>query len=245
MNIKDKLQAFIAHLSISIIISILCLSLVYLVWNPSPLYKATGITDIFILMLSIDIILGPLLTFIVYKKGKKTLKFDLIVIALLQLSALTYGLYNVYEGRPVWITYIVDRFELIRNHEVDNRKLKESNLYKTSSITGPKYVVAIIPEDPKRKSDIFLEEAIAGISPAQRPELYQSIENAYPLIRKKALDLKKLNSFNDSNKVKDIVKKYPDADSYVPLKASALDMTVLINRKTGHIIAIVDLRPWE
>ena len=97
---KDKIKAFLWHLSVSLLIALLAMLVVYGVWNPDPLYKATGITDIFLLMLAIDIILGPILTLIVYKKGKKTLKFDLCVIALLQMSALMFGLYKVYEGRP-------------------------------------------------------------------------------------------------------------------------------------------------
>ena len=37
---------------------------------------------------------------------------------MIQLSALGYGMYALYQGRPVWIAYTVDRFELIRANEV-------------------------------------------------------------------------------------------------------------------------------
>ncbi len=246
--LKDKLRAFFMHLLISGILALISLALVYLVWNPAPLYKATGITKIFLLMLGIDLILGPLLTFIVYKKGKKTLKFDLFVIGLLQLIALVYGLYHVYEGRPVWIAYNVDRFDLVRVNEIDTRKLDQAKPeYRQPSFTTPKYVAAIIPNDDiEQKNQILFDEIGNGIAPSQRPELYQPLETVYPNIVKRALPLTQLEQFNNSQLVKQTLEKYPQADSFVPLKANAVDMTVLIDKKSGgKVVAIADLRPWK
>lgn len=245
---KDKIIAFLVHLAISCVIALISMAIVYLVWNPEPLYKATGITRIFLLMLAIDITLGPLLTFIVYKKGKKTLKFDLAVIALLQISALIYGLYHVYEGRPVWIAYNVDRFDLVRVNEIDTRQLdKVKPEYQTPAINGLQYVTAIIPSDDiEKKNQILFDEMGLGIAPSQRPELYQPLEKAYPKIKERALPLIDLNQYNDPNQVKLILAKYPQADSFVPLKANAIDMTVLIDKKNGgKVVKIVDLRPWK
>jgi hypothetical protein len=246
--LKDKLRAFFMHLLISGILALISLALVYLVWNPAPLYKATGITKIFLLMLGIDLVLGPLLTFIVYKKGKKTLKFDLFVIGLLQLIALVYGLYHVYEGRPVWIAYNVDRFDLVRVNEIDTRNLAQAKVeYQILSNTGPKYVAAVIPTtNLEKKNQILFDELGSGIAPSQRPELYQPLETVYPNIVKRALPLTQLEQFNNSQLVKQTLEKYPQADSFVPLKANAVDMTVLIDKKSGgKVVAIADLRPWK
>ena len=49
---------------------------------------------------------------------KKSLKMDLAVIIIIQLSALFYGIYSIFEGRPAWLAYNVDRFELVRNNEI-------------------------------------------------------------------------------------------------------------------------------
>lgn len=245
---KDKITAFLVHLAISCVIALISMAIVYLVWNPEPLYKATGITRIFLLMLAIDITLGPLLTFIVYKKGKKTLKFDLAVIAVLQLSALAYGLYHVYEGRPVWIAYNVDRFDLVRVNEIDTRKIAQAKPeFQILSNTGPKYVAAVIPTtNLEKKNQILFDELGSGIAPSQRPELYQPLETVYPNIVKRALPLTQLEQFNNSQLVKQTLEKYPQADSFVPLKANAVDMTVLIDKKSGgKVVAIADLRPWK
>ena len=51
--------------------------------------------------------------------------------------------------------------------------------------------------------------------------------------------------YNDSNIVDKVLSKYPQATAFVPLKANALDMTVLINKEKGEVVKIVDLRPWK
>ncbi|MEG2832299.1 MAG: type IV pilin accessory protein, partial [Bacilli bacterium] len=33
--------------------------------------------------------------------------------------------------------------------------------------------------------------------------------------------------------------------AFLPLKATAVDMTILIDKKNGAVIKIVDLRPWK
>ena len=116
--IKDKMKATFIHLGISVILALICYMIITNAWYPAPLFKATDVSKIFIMILAVDLVLGPLLTFIVYKKNKITLIMDLSVIALFQLSALGYGLYSVYEARPVWIAYVVDRFELVRVNEL-------------------------------------------------------------------------------------------------------------------------------
>ncbi|WP_426223043.1 TfpX/TfpZ family type IV pilin accessory protein [Psychrobacter sp. DWR1-2-3] len=244
---KDKVKAFLIHLAISILIATMSLVLVYLVWNPAPLYTATGITKIFLLMLGIDLVLGPLLTFIVYKKGKKTLKFDLFVIGLLQLIALVYGLYHVYEGRPVWIAYNVDRFDLVRVNEIDTRKIAQAKPeFQILSNTGPKYVAAVIPKDDKEVSQqILFDEIGYGIAPSQRPELYQPLDTVAALLVTKSKPIEELYNYNDKSDVDNILSKYPTATRYLPLKASAINMVVLIDKaEADKVVNIVNLRPW-
>ena len=118
-----RLKAFFLHLSLSAVIALLALLLVFGLWYPAPLHTAVGVTHIFLLLLLIDVVLGPLLTLLVYKAGKKTLVFDLAVIAVLQLSALGYGLWTVAEGRPAWLVFNADRFDLVRVLDIDARKL--------------------------------------------------------------------------------------------------------------------------
>lgn len=242
-----KLKAFSWHLLASLIIAFISLLIVFFVWYPQPLYQATGVIKIFSIMLGIDIILGPLLTFMVYKPNKKTLKFDLTVIVLLQLAAFTYGFYHVYDGRPAWIVYNVDRFDLVKNNEIDSRKLKNAlPEYQKVSNSGPKYIAAVIPTDDREVSQqILFDEISYGVAPSQRPELYQPLNKVNALLVAKSKPIDELYNYNDKAEVDKILSQHPTVNSYLPLKASALDMVVLLDKKESEkVVGIVDLRPW-
>ena len=99
---KPRYSAFLLHLLISGVIGLIAVCIVFFVWYPDPLQDAVGVTEIFLILLSVDIVIGPLLTLLVYKPGKPSLKFDLSVIALLQLVALCYGMNTVFQGRPAF-----------------------------------------------------------------------------------------------------------------------------------------------
>lgn len=242
-----KLKAFSWHLLASLVIAMISLAIVLLVWYPHPLYQATGVGKIFLVMLGIDVVLGPLLTFIVYKPKKKTLKFDLAVIILLQLIAFAYGFYHIYDGRPAWIVYNVDRFDLVKNNEIDSRKLKNAlPKYQKVSNSGPKYIAAVISTNDREVSQqILFDEIGYGIAPSQRPELYQPLDKVNTLLAEKAKPVDELYNYNDKVKVEKILSQYPAVSSYLPLKASTLNMVVLIDKKENEkVVEIVDLRPW-
>lgn len=222
--------------------------IVWFIWYPAPLYKATGVNKIFVIVLAIGLIVGPLLTFLVSKPNKKSLRFDIVIIVIIQLVAFLYGLYQVYDGRPAWIAYNVDRFDLIRNNEIDNRKLLEAlPAYLQVSNSGPLYVAAIIPKGKSEISNqILFDEVGSGIAPSQRPELYVPLQQVEQNMNDRVRALSELDSYNDKAKVRDILSEYPEADSFLPLKANAISMTVLIKADDQpKVVKIVDLRPWE
>lgn len=240
---KDKIKATSVHLVISLALVALCFAIIFFIWYPSPLIKATGVGALFIMMLAIDLILGPALTFLVYKKYKKTLKFDLLVIAAIQLSALGYGLYSMYDGRPVWIAFAVDRFELVRANDIIWSE--HGNKLKTPQF-GPEYIfVDIKTKTPKQQLDMMLKDAKYGVSPVQRSEFYRPLKFAKPEIINKALPLLDLEEFNSAKQVKALVDHYPTANGWLPLKANNVDMVILINKSNAEVVNIVDLRPWS
>src|SRR5690554_3404124 len=100
---NSRIKAFTLHLAISVTIAAIAMIIVFYFWYPAPLHTAVGVTQIFLILLAVDVVLGPVLTLVVYKVGKRTLIMDLSVIALLQVSALCYGVYTVAEGRPAWL----------------------------------------------------------------------------------------------------------------------------------------------
>src|SRR6218665_193596 len=99
---SPRFKAFYIHLGGSALVALAMLWLVFVVWYPAPLHDAVGVTNIFVMLLAGDVVIGPLLMLLVFRVGKKTLVFDMAVILLLQLSAFAYEAWTVAEGRPAW-----------------------------------------------------------------------------------------------------------------------------------------------
>ena len=243
---SKRIKFFIGHLSVSLILALLVVGLVFFVWYPAPLAKAVGVTHIFLMMLIIDVILGPFLGFLVYKEGKKTLKMDLSAIILIQSLALGYGVYSIAEGRPVWLVYAIDRFELIKNNELVDINIQDAlPQYKEKSWFQPRYVAIKLEADSDKRSQEMFEEVFGGISLAQRPENYVPLSSISVQMKERTRKLEQLQQYNDEKLVQETLDKYPQANAFVPLKANAVDMTVLINKEKGEVVKIVDLRPWK
>src|SRR5690606_6118924 len=108
-----------------------------------------------------------------------------------------------------------------------------------------KFVATEFAINAQQRSDDMFAEVLGGISIAQRPERYIELDKAKKQIQQRAQKLELLNEFNTKQQVENILAKYPQATAFFPLKASAVDMTVLINKETAEIVKIVDLRPWK
>lgn len=230
---KFRLFCFVSHLLISFVLALLTVFVVFWVWYPSPLDKALGVADIFLLLLCIDVIIGPLLTLIVAKQGKKTLKMDLSIIGVLQIAALSYGLYIVAQGRPVWLVYDNNRFEVVQAYEaVKNPDSSQDDF--PLSLTGPIW-------------GAVMEPVPAGV--ARRDAFYQAdFLQKYELVanksRSNAMPIEVLKRFNDAHKVDQETRKYPNANSYIPMIGKQKPMVVFVDKNVGEPIAIVDLAPW-
>jgi len=243
---NSRLIFFLNHLLISLLIGSIVIGVVFFIWYPFPLATAVGVVNIFLMMLMIDIIIGPVLGLLIYKEGKKTLKMDLTIIILIQLSALSYGIYSIAQGRPAWLAYNVDRFELVRNNEILTEKVAQASpQYQQPSWVKPQFVGVELAKDKNIRSEDMLAEVLGGISIAQKPERYVPLDKVKDQIQQHVQNLDVLNQFNDKALVEKTLSNYPQATAFVPLKANAVDMTVLINKEKGEVVKIVDLRPWK
>jgi hypothetical protein len=243
---SKRIKFFIGHLIISLFIALIVIGIVFFLWYPAPLAKSVGVTHIFLMMLAIDVVIGPALGLLVYKVGKKTLKMDLMVIILLQLLALFYGLYNIEQGRPAWIVQNGDRFELVRKNEIVKEHIQQAKQeYQKPSLFKPQFVAVNWGDTIEEQNKIFFEAINTGISNAMRPERYRSLNMNRMQIMESAKSIELLNQFNEPFQVEKVMTSYPQADAWLPLSSTSIDMTVLVNKEKGEVVKIVDLRPWK
>jgi hypothetical protein len=150
-------------------------------WFPYQLYRVAAPDKLLYLMWGIDLVAGPLLTLIVYKVGKPSLRFDLTVIALLQLAFLGYGLHTLWGSRPVFLVALPNRMSLVFANEVEEGGLaKAAPAWRQLPWSGPELVGALPPKSDKERQDLLFATLASGIDLDKMPERYVDYAQVVP-----------------------------------------------------------------
>lgn len=199
---KTRFRAAGLHLSLSALVALLAGAVVFGLWYPYPYREISGGQSLFWLVVSVDIVLGPVLTWVVFdrRKPRTELVRDISVIALLQLSALAYGLWSVYQARPVYLVHEVDRFVVVSAADVDPGDLPQA-LPEFQQL--PWAGVRLIGVRESRNGQERLETlslALAGKDMSLRPNYWQSLsDDNKAAIRLRAKPLKELRDRSAAN----------------------------------------------
>lgn len=187
MAVRTRWQAAGLHATISVVVACLAGALVFGLWFPHPFQHVAGGTELFKLMTGIDVVLGPLLTLVIYKSQKKRhlLALDLTVIGLLQVGALAYGLHTVYLARPVYLVHEVDRVQMLVAADID-----ESELYDAEPAFRalPHWGVRLIGvREPRDGAELLqsVQWAMQGRDAAMRPSWWKDINEAHLAVMRK------------------------------------------------------------
>ena len=198
-------------------------------------------------LLAVDVTIGPLLTLVVFNPLKKSLKFDLAVIALLQAGALFYGVWTLFEGRPVYVAALGIRFDVIQASQVVESDLDAA---KTSlPLWGPQWVGIREAADAKERARIF-ESALSGVDYGQMPQYHAPIESMAKSLLNHAEPIADLRVRNPGRQ--DEVDKWlrsrgikEEDVRFLGLKARAQDMAVIIDAKTARVVGVAPFTPWR
>ena len=252
MQRPPRLQAAGIHLLISLAIAVLAATLVFALWYPYPYRDLSGGRELFTMLVSIDVILGPLLTLAVFnlKKPRKELVRDLACIALVQLSALGYGLWTVYQARPVHMVFEFDRYRVAHAADIDPELLPQAPpALQQLPLTGST-MLAVRP----LLSDETFSATMAALSGAQmafRPDLWQAYDAQT-----------KQRAWDASKPVAALLKKYPTQQAalaqiaqdtgfpesqlrYLPVQARDTVWSAILQPQTADIIGFLPVDGFE
>jgi hypothetical protein len=239
---KARLLAALIHLSLSLLIAVLCALLVFQLWYPAPLADLAGGSDLFLLIVAVDVMLGPLLTAVVFNaaKPKKELVIDIAVVGLLQLAALLYGLHTMHQARPAWMVLESDRIRLLRPIDLDDADLaKAPQGLQQMSWLGFKRTATrdIKPEEVPAVAEM----ALAGKDIGSRPDFWLGIDQTPAAWAKAARLMQKLHAMHPTRKadIDAAVKATGKPESevkWLAILARNTHHTALIDAKTGDIV---------
>jgi hypothetical protein len=170
-----RVRAAGLHLLLSGLVAALSAALVFLVWFPAPFNTLAGGAGLFLLLVSVDVVLGPALTAVVASPGKSLVELtrDLAVIVVVQLAAFGYGLYTMALARPVLLVFEVDRLRVVTAADIDRAWLVEASPgLERMSWTGPRLIAAVKPGNPADQMK-SIELGLAGVDLAMQPKQWR------------------------------------------------------------------------
>jgi hypothetical protein len=248
---RPRVRAALIHLALCAAIAALVFLPIYFYWYPDVLFESAGGRDLFLLIVSVDVTIGPLITLIIFVPRKWGLMFDLVVIAILQTAALSYGVWVLFESRPVYIAYVVDRFELVRANGFPDEELEKAHAagYDRLSWTGPRLIGVKLPTDPDESFNLGIS-GMNGVDAQYYPRYYVPYDDVRGQVKAKAQPIALLRKRNPKSnpQIDQVVAALgrKDADlRFIPMRAGRLvDLTVFVDPKDGSVLRITSLNPW-
>lgn len=231
-----RFRAAALHLGASLLIACLAALLVFKVWYPSPFAAVTQVASVFLMLVGIDMVIGPALTLVVAKptKPRAELIRDLSIIAALQLAALGYGLHSVAAARPAALVFEVDLFRLVTVADIDPAALAEAPAkLRTLTWSGPRLMAVVKPTDPDEQFHT-IELGLSGIPLAALPKYWRDYATQAEQVWQK------------SRAVSELLAKYPQLQQEVAAIAAesgqppeALRFLPLMSRQSSSWVSLL------
>lgn len=241
---NSRFIAFITHFLLSLVIfSAFILTLLYF-WYPEPFFTASGGWQGLKIVALIDLVLGPVLTLIIFNKKKpyKELRNDIIIIITLQMSALTWGVYTVHAERPVAIVYWDGMFYTVSAADITNQNLS-LDILDTYGNDYPVYLYTSYPDTPEEWQPIIERMKNNHIPPFQQTELYAGLQGNHSKIFQHGLDIDEVISSNPEmhKELKEILRQTETQlhDNYYLRLNSKFRNIILIFDQSNSVIGTV------
>lgn len=167
-------QAFGLHLLFSLLLLLPALYVVGVHWYPPPFFGADGGWQGFRNIAGVALVLGPLLTLIVFKPGKKGLKLDLLIILLLQLSTLVAGLVIAWREHPVALVYTQGYVTPVPYHQLRDAGLGPKDLARFGK-RYPRLIYVDIPDDLEGRQLLYARSLRSGVPLYLFTDRYQPV----------------------------------------------------------------------
>ena len=179
LRLRAAFRAAAIHFGLSFLVAVLAAGLVFGLWYPNPYRELAGGRELFLLVVMVDVICGPLLTLVLFNpaKPRSELWRDLSFVSLIQFAALLYGVHAVWLARPLFLVQEIDRFKVIAAPDVDDKALDALvKRMRPQLLRGPIVVAIRFPVNEAEREKIMRESIQGGRDYAERPEFYLPYE---------------------------------------------------------------------
>jgi hypothetical protein len=245
-----RVQAALVHLGISALVAATIVAVMLLIWYPRPYFAAAGGGTLLMLLIGVDVVLGPLLTFVVFDPAKKSLVYDLAVIVMLQIAALIYGVHVMASARPAFIVYLRGTFDVVSANDVVTEGMAQAPLpeFQSVPLTGPRLAAARVPVDPGVQLRIGMEAAAGGpdLTAYSRYYIpYATASREAAASGKPLADLAQASPENSAAVAKLAASSGKSVAElvYLPLRTRSVQMSIILDKANGDVLGVLPLEP--
>ena len=204
-QIKFRLKLFSGHLLASALVLGTVVGGMYLGWYRWPGWYLADATQATRVMIGVDLVVGPLLTLVIASATKpfRVLARDISVIAFVQLIALGYGAYFLWNGRPLYYAFSEDVLQLVQAYDISST---EAALGRAKNpelaphwYSLPRWIWAPLPEGDEGSK--IVQAAISGGDDViSLPTHYRPWEDARAPLRGQLKKLDDIKYFSGNEK---------------------------------------------
>jgi hypothetical protein len=246
---REKFRAMLVHFVVTLAVAALAAGVIFLVWFPDPFQAMLGGTKLFLVISASDMALGPLMSLVIYnsKKSRRELITDYSLVGVVQLAAFIYGVVAIANARPVYVAFVVDRFDVVRAGDLKEEDLQAAKgPYRTLPKWGPELIATNRP-DSKEERQALLFSGLAGRDIQTFPKYYVTYEAAREQIKQRAQPLDVLYKRHPEARqmVTDAKLGVPESElRWLPILGRSF-WTVLLDANGGPPLAYLPLDPYE
>lgn len=245
----NKTRAALAHLWPSTLILVLIGVLIVFAWYPYPFLEFRDTAKFPLMLIVVAMLIGPAMTALVYKKGKRSLVFDLTVIIIIQLVAVAWGTMALYQNRPYFMVFTVDRFEVFPLRKVDLNAI-ENDQFIDKPLSGPIPLYANMPREKQAYQKLMKEVMFEGKPDLQyRPEFWSAYSDRQDEVLKVSKPLNELRIMRPGSvsAIDRLVQKNGgniEDLNFVPGWHQNGEFAAVLDANSGKIVAKLIIDPW-
>ncbi len=237
---RFRLNAFRWHLTGSACVMALVLGALYAGWYRWPGWYLTDAATVALIMIAVDVCLGPLCTLIIAAPGKpsRELARDVGIIVAVQVAGLLYGAATLWQGRPLYYAFSVDRLQIVQASELSPAETalarRQNPAFAPQWDSTPRWVWAPLPDDKKAQEQIMRAALFGGDDVIQMPRFFKPWDAGRPELQKQLKKVDSLIMF--SRKDRERLKQQMAARGLPADRACALYLT----GKGKPLLAVLD-----
>ncbi len=240
----SKIRGFLLHLAISTLVVGVALGVIFYVWYPYPYFQIAGAWNVVKILVGVDLVLGPALTLLLYRPGKRMVKLDLTVIALIQIAALVYGLTTIHGERPLYMVFAVDRFVMLSERDVDPATLPAA-IAAERPRSGPLYALAELPTDTEAHQKLLFELIDGAPDIEYRPELWRPLSANPGPATERVRPLADIGWPNDDPRLAGFRNRVDEVGFLPVLYKTETPRALIVDIETLRPVGVLDIDPFE